>query len=371
MKLLFLVSHPIQYQAPLLQRVAREPGIDLRVVFEAGRAAGPRYDPGFGREVQWDVPLTEGYDNVDLAATHLEREIGAADVVWSHGWETPTLRRAIRLARRRGTPVLMRGENCDLAMPDGRGLRGLAKRLYLRRIFRCCSAFLTIGSENARYYLERGIDPRRLFLTPYAVDNERFAAAAARARPDRARLMAELEVAPERPVILFVGKLIRRKRPDLLAEAFLKARFHEPWPALVFVGSGDLEAALRAMVPDAVFVGFRNQGNLPALYDMADLLVLPSEREPWGLVVNEAMACGTAVVTSDRVGCARDLITAERGDVFPDGDSDALAAVLARCLPDGEALGRAAQAAIAGWSFDADLRGLRRAIDFVTGGDDA
>ncbi len=364
-KLTYFVSHPIQYQAPLLQRIAAEDSIQFRVIFENIPPAGRQYEPGFGATIAWDVPLTEGYDNAVLDDTDMRSEIAAAEIIWLHGWQSRTLRRALRHARRLHKPVLMRGENCDIAMPDGTGLRRLAKRVFLNNIFGSCSAFLTIGSENAKYYRDRGVAEEKLFLTPYAIDNRRFTAAAAAAAPDRAARKSALKLAPDRPVILFVGKLERRKRADLLAEAYLKADFGGTQPALVFVGSGEMEPALRKRVPGAMFPGFCNQSELPALYDMADVVVLPSEREPWGLVVNEAMACATAVVVSDQVGCAGDLVTSDCGIVFPSGDADALAAALVRCLENSAAMGRAGREAISKWSFDEDLRGLKQAIGYV------
>lgn len=365
MRLTYLVSHPIQYQAPLLQRIARESDIDFKVIFERGRAAGPRHDPGFQRDIQWDIPLTDGYDNVDLAETDLHREVHAADALWVHGWQTRTIRRAIALAHRAGVPVLMRGENNDIAMPDRGLVRRMVKRAYLNHVFRRCTVFLTIGSENAKYYLDRGVPNERLFLTPYAIDNDRFAAAAREASRNRREFRSRLGLAEDRPVVLFVGKLLRRKRPELLARAFRQAAFAGAEPALVFVGGGEMEGMLRDLAPDAHFPGFQNQSALPAFYDLADVLVLPSEREPWGLVVNEAMACGTAVVTSDQVGCASDLVTEDCGMVFPSGNADALAAALVRCLGHGVAMGRAAQKAIEAWSYEADVRGLRQALDHV------
>jgi len=133
----------------------------------------------------------------------------------------------------------------------------------------------------------------------------------------------------------------------------------------VLVGSGEMEPALRDRIPDATFLGFRNQSELPALYDMADVLVLPSEREPWGLVVNEAMACATAVVVSDQVGCAGDLVTGDCGIVFPGGDADALAAALVQSLDNSVEMGRAARAAISKWSFHEDIEGLKQALGYV------
>ncbi|MHA1109340.1 MAG: hypothetical protein ACTSQV_09525 [Alphaproteobacteria bacterium] len=185
MKLTYFVSHPIQYQAPLLQRIAAEDDIELRVIFEKIPPAGRQYEPGFGATIAWDVELTEGYDNEALNDTDLRCEIAAADVIWLHGWQSRTLKHALRCARRLHKPVLMRGENCDIAMPDGTGLRRLAKRVFLNHVFGNCGAFLTIGSENAKYYRDRGVAEEKLFLTPYAIDNRRFATAAAEAAPDR------------------------------------------------------------------------------------------------------------------------------------------------------------------------------------------
>ncbi len=361
------MSHPIQYQAALLARIGALDGIELRVVFERMSSEPDHYDPGFRRTVQWDVPLTEGYDNVALAETNLETEIAGADVLWLHGWQTPVLRRALALAGRGNVPVLMRGENCDLAMPDGWGPKGWLKRRYIKRILRQCWGFLAIGTGNKNYYLERGVSPTRIFPMPYAIDNESFAAKADEARPGRDALKASLGIAPDQKIALFAGKFQRRKRPDLLARAVDRLSRSGSKPALIFVGDGEMEGTLRRMAPGAVFTGFKNQSELPAYYDLADVVVLPSEREPWGLVVNEAMACGTAVIASDQVGCAADLIKPDCGAVFPRGDAGALAAALERCFGDSEAMGRAAAGTIRRWSFDEDIGGLKQAISALEG----
>ncbi len=367
-KLLYLVSHAIQYQAPLLQRIAKMAGVSLRVVFENDSSPAPLYDPGFEREIQWDIPLRDGYDNISLAETGLEREINDCDILWLHGWQTPVMRRALRHASRAGRPVLMRAENNDLAMPDGPGLRGFIKRRYLHSVFLRCSAFLTIGSANEKYYLARGISPERLFPTPYAIDNERFGMAAENRRAERRDYKISLGLDPDRPVLLYAGKLLRRKRPDLLAKAFQRADFGPLPPQLVFVGDGEMLESLRALAPQAAFLGFRNQRELPALYDMAELFVLPSVREPWGLAVNEAMACSTAVVVSDQVGCAADLVGPDCGVVFAAGDADSLARALVHGLKNAGAMGRAARSRIDNWGFDQDLTGLGAAIEYLTGG---
>lgn len=363
-RLLYLVSHPIQYQAPLLRLVAADPEISLRVVFERVDTEQGYFDDGFGTRVRWDVPLREGYDSVALAETELGREICACDAVWMHGWGSKMLLRALTLARMAGKPVLMRGENWDGAMPDGRGPRGWIKRRFIAWIFARTAAFLAIGSANRDYYLRRGVAPDRIFPVPYAVDNGFFAERAAMTDVEREALRHRLGLPAGRKVVLFAGKFQPRKRPDLLLAAW--SRLPEPRPALLFVGDGEMRAALEGQdASPVVFAGFRNQTELPTLYALADVFVLPSEREPWGLAVNEAMACGTAIVASDEVGAVRDLLTPDCGRVFPAGDCQGLTKALAEALADSDAMGIAAARQVAHWDFAADLAGLKQALAHV------
>ena len=110
-RLLYLVSHPIQYQAPMLRQLAQQPDIRLRVLFENVTSDGQHFDPGFGRDIRWDVPLRDGYDNAPISDVKIADEIAGCDLLWVHGWQTATLRSAVRQAGQQGKPVLMRGEN--------------------------------------------------------------------------------------------------------------------------------------------------------------------------------------------------------------------------------------------------------------------
>lgn len=363
-RLLYLVSHPIQYQAPLLRKLHTEAGFSLRVLFERVDTTAGYLDPGFGTQVQWDVPLRDGFDNVALAETDLASEIATADVVWLHGWATATMRKALIIARKLGKPVLMRAENWTGAMPDGAGLRGWAKRMYLRWIFAHCRAFLAIGSANRAYYRRFGITDDRIFDVPYAVDNSYFGGRADAS--DRKNACNQLGIPADQPVILFSGKFQRRKHPDELLAAWLA--LPEPRPTLLMVGDGEMCSTLEATSPPEVkFTGFRNQSQLPELYALADVFVLPSTHEPWGLAVNEAMACGTAAIVSDQVGAAFDLVDESCGAVYPAGDIRALTAALVRVLADSSNRGEQAAAKVASWDFDADLRGLEQAVVYVHG----
>lgn len=364
-RLLYLVSHPIQYQAPLLRRIAADPDIRLRVVFGDVTSAGVHREPEFGVDVTWDVPLLDSYDSVSLADTELSREIAAADAVWIHGWQYRWQRQALSAAWRGKVPVLMRGENWSGAMPAMRGPAGWIRRQWQRNLFRRVSAFLAIGSRNRDYYADYGVPDSRIFPMPYAVDNDFFATRAGAAAGNRDVLRRKLGIPSGARILLFVGKLMPRKCPDMLVAAWKKARWSGEPPLLLFVGDGEMGETLRQAAPDAVFTGFRNQSELASFYDLADLLVVPSREEPWGLVVNEAMACGTAVVASDEVGAAHDLIGPDTGGAFRAGDVDGLAVALRDCLPKAESLGQAARQRIASWDFDADIRGLKGALAAV------
>ncbi len=346
----------------MLRRIASEPHIALRVLFERLAPEHRYYDEGFKQQIKWDVPLTEGYDFAAFQDINMEREIAACDVLWLHGWQSPAFRKALRLAQKHTKPVLMRGENCALAMPDDAGIRGWLKRFYLANIFSRCTAFLAIGSLNAAYYKDHGIESFRIFSMPYAVDNDTFRDAATHARQNKEVLKSRLGIPASAPVVLYSGKLSRRKRPDLLVKAMARLTEMNPKPHMLFVGDGEMKNELQDMAPDAVFAGFVNQSELPAYYDMSDVFVLPSEREPWGLAVNEAMACGTPVVVSDEVGSAPDLVDGKSGIVFPSGDTQALSEAIAKCLANSSQMGIYAAEKITRWGYDADITGLNKAL---------
>jgi glycosyltransferase involved in cell wall biosynthesis len=361
-KLLYVVSHPIQYQAPLLRKIAEQPDVDLRVLFERIHPDNRYFDTGFGREVKWDINLTDGYEHAAMADADLKQEISCADVIWLHGWQTPRIRSCLRQAKRSGRPVLMRGENCDLAMPDGKGIRGWLKKRFVSEIFKRCDLYLAIGSENRRYYLNRGISPDQIIDMPYAIDNASFGEWAEVSRPHQSALRDRLGISPTRRVVLFAGKLQPRKNPELLVRSVAMANWAAEAPALIFVGDGELRAGLQELAPEAIFMGFVNQTEMPAYYDLADVFVLPSFREPWGLAVNEAMACGTATIVSDQVGCAADLVDRTNGRIVKAGDTAALSKALVECLENSDEMGKASHRKIAGWGYDQDVAGLKTAI---------
>jgi glycosyltransferase involved in cell wall biosynthesis len=204
---------------------------------------------------------------------------------------------------------------------------------------------VTVPSSGTRdLLLSLGISHDRVTLTPYVVDNDWWSAQSAKV--DRDAVRASWEAKPSDMVILFCAKLQPWKRPFDLLHAFAKANLSNA--LLVFAGDGPLrqqlekEALALGINSRVRFLGFVNQSQLPAVYVSADLMVLPSEYEPFAVVVNEAMLCGCPVAVSDRVGAAQDLIAPVHPEfIFPCGEINALASLLSKLAGDRAVLQRA------------------------------
>lgn len=396
-RLAYLVSHPIQYQAPLLRRIAQEPDIDLMVFFGSDFSVRGYKDEGFGVGVKWDVPLLDGYryeflpalrDNATASVmsplnrgivNRLRGKKGEAkfDALWVHGYSTANAMHGMMAAKSLGIPVLLRAESW-LRDRERSGAKLAAKQMFFRMLKALVDGVLPIGTLNSEYWRHYLGEDFPQFLMPYAVDNEYFQQRSLEAKRERTALLKELDLDPSRPVILFASKLQNRKRCEDLVEAYRRLSPGpgiEPHPYLLIVGDGEERAALERQAEATGFkgirfCGFRNQSELPRFFDIATVFVLPSRHEPWGLIVNEVMNGGRAVIVSDDVGCQPDLITdGVEGCIFPAGNVEGLTDALRRVLATPETavlMGQRGLERIQRWSFEEDIRGLRRAIAQVT-----
>ncbi len=392
----YLVSHPIQYQAPLLRRIASEPGIDLTVFFGSDFSIRGYRDEGFGIDVKWDVPLLEGYrhdflptlrdngtEGVFSPISHgiASRLAGGAngrpfDVLWIHGYSTANQMQGILAARALGVPVLIRSDSSLIDRPRS-AFKLAAKRLFFRALSGLIDGVLVSGTLNRDYWRHYLGPDFPLFLLPYAVDNAWFQQQSRDAASRRAELQEELHLEPGRPVILFASKMQTRKHGNDLIEAYAQlCSGLSIQPNLLFVGDGEERPALEQQASatglDGIrFCGFRNQSELPRFFDLCTVFVLPARHEPWGLIVNEVMNAGRPVIVTDEVGCHPDLITqGVEGFVYPARDISALTSALRAVLstPGTAArMGAAALARINRWSFDQDIEGLKTALAHVTG----
>jgi glycosyltransferase involved in cell wall biosynthesis len=389
----YLVSHPIQYQVPLLQRIAQEPDIDLTVLFGSDFSVRGYEDKGFGVAVKWDIPLLQGYkyeflpvlrDGGTQSITRpmnrgiLKRLRGtnglpAYDVLWVHGYSTVNAMQGMIAAKALGIPVLLRAESW-LKDRSRSELKLMVKHALFAGLEQLVDGVLSIGTLNREYWRHYFGDKVPVFDMPYAVDNRFFRQRCTDAAARRGELLTELNLEPGRPVILFASKLQYRKHADHLLEAYkrLLARSNAR-PYLVVVGDGEARAELETAAAglDGVrFCGFRNQSELPRFFDLATVFVLPSRHEPWGLIVNEVMNAARPVIVSDDVGAHPDLITnGVEGYVYPVGDIAALTDALDRVVSvpgEAERMGKNALARISGWGFEQDVAGLRCALAALT-----
>lgn len=382
-------THPIQYKAPLFRYLSRLSDLELTVMY-ALMPDRKQQSHGFGVEFEWDGDLLAGYrsillENVSrMPCTHqfkgcdtpgIGRVMDEAgfDAILVNGWVVKSCLQALWAGRRRGIPVLVRGESNVLR--SRRGWKTLVHRLLLSQY----SAFLAIGSSNRRFYLDRGVPAERVFSGPYCVDHDAFVLAADTARQARGEMRRRWGIPSESTCLMFCGKLDAKKHPldvlQALHRLVVEAAGASAWHLLI-VGDGPERVSCEHFAEThglpVTCAGFMNQSKLPGAYAAADCLVLPSDAgETWGLVVNEAMACGLPAIVSDRVGCAEDLIVPRRtGGVYPFGDIPALSGLLAELARDREGLrvmGHQARAHVAKYHFSAVAEGLRAALASCVG----
>ncbi len=385
LRLALVASHPVQYQAPWYRALAEM--VELQVFFAHRIAAADHARAGFGVAFDWDVPVLEGYeytwlDNV-AARPGIDRfrgcdtpgvasiiERGRFDALLVNGWQLLTYWQAIRAARRAGIAVMVRG---DSQLMTARGVvRRSAKRVLYPRLLKAFDAYLAVGARNEAYYRSYGAPASRIYRSPHCVDNDFFArsADAARSTPGGAR--CALGIPGDAIVFAFAGKFIEKKRPlDFLA-ALDAIRNVQPNAWGLLAGDGPLrdlmEEHRRRHETRCTMIGFLNQQRIATAYAAADALVLPSNGgETWGLVVNEAMACGVPAIVSDQVGCVPDLITeGETGFSFPCAEVAALAERM-RWMAEDRERRRGMRAGvlrrISGFSPQAAAAGVIRALE--------
>lgn len=382
-------THPIQYHVPWFQRLAAVPELDFKVFFGLLPDAAQQ-GVGFGVGFQWDIPLLDGYRWELLPNVAKTPSLGTfggcdtpqvgqvlrdwrPDVAILTGWQSRMLMQAWWACVRLDIPRIVRGESNHLAPRSG--WKRFRHRMWLKGFDR----FLAIGQANRTFYREAGIPAERIHDCLYFIDNQRFAAAAAKLHSHRAELRRGWGIPTDVVCFLFSGKLIPKKHPLDLLHALSQAIRSGVRAHVLMAGSGELLESARALVEreqlPVTFAGFLNQSEIVRAYVAADCLVLPSDTgETWGLVVNEAMACGLPAIVSDQVGCGPDLILeGETGALFPMGDVPALAARLVEFAADPArlpAMGeRAWRRVLADYSVEQAVVGTLAAVRAVTRGE--
>jgi glycosyltransferase involved in cell wall biosynthesis len=380
-RVLVITSPPTPYRVPLWSRIAREPGLSVRVLF-CGESEPTR---------DWKTAGTIDFPHAFLAGKYLtlsgkdqffyfinpgiframKAEPYDVAVVWGY-WQFASLMGLLRGALT-GTPTIMFGETHTI----GGRARGkqLVKDAVAGWAIRRASAWLATGTLSKKHFLHYGAKEDGIFFFPNTPDVPALAARADEARLRRAAIRDALGIPETAPVVLFVGRFVPKKGLHHLVPAFLEVARRIPEARLLLVGDGPEAQRVRALAAPAldrvIFHGFAQPDRIAELYAAGDVLAAPSLDEPWGVVVNEGMAAGLPVVLSDAVGAAPDLVReGENGRVVPAGDVAGLAAALAMVLSDlprARAMGEASRRIVSGWDYELGAASFKKAVAYALG----
>jgi len=363
-RLAVLITHPVQYAKPVFQALQACAGLELLVVFGCDHGLRPSLDSDFGVSFAWDSAPAAGFPHRFASRLPLQALSGRfsalpvalravslihafrPDAVLVFAYSPVFITAATLLLWLRGHRLLLRAEATDRALARSPRRQWL-KDWVLRRWYGMFSHCFPIGSDSDDHFGRLGVSAERRTLVRYAVDVDFFQHQVAHWLPQRAALRQSASIPEEAVALLWSGKISSVKNPLLLVDALAAltpAERSRCW--LLIVGEGSLRqrfvAAIEPLLPGRwLFAGFVNQQELGRWYAMADALVFPSRQgETWGLVVNEALQFGLAVLVSDHAGSARDLVAGPwppppGSCVFPSGDAGALAAAIRDLLATG------------------------------------
>ena len=386
-RLAIISTHPIQYNAPWFRLVAERNNIILKVFYTWSQVEKEaKYDPGFGKEIAWDIPLLEGYEyefvnntSASPGTRHYNGIVNPGlinriqlfkpDAVLVTGWNFKSHLQCLRYFHNK-IPVFFRG---DSTLIDSQSyFKRIARNLALSWVFSHIDRAMYVGKANKDYFKAHGLKEHQLIFAPHAIDNQRFASHKDHTTAGNT-LRTSLGLEANATVFLFAGKLEPKKDPQLLLNVW--KNLYLPDAQLVFVGNGILEKALKevaAQIPSIHFVDFQNQQQMPAVYAMADIFVLPSKGpgETWGLAVNEAMAAGKPVLVSDACGCVQDLVEeGVNGWIFKAGDQAMLQAKIESISTDKNvlaAMGKKGSERIKQYNFEGIASAIENSLRAIT-----
>jgi glycosyltransferase involved in cell wall biosynthesis len=310
--------------------MANDPDFDLKVFYCSDENVKGHIDRGFGVNVKWDIPMLEGYEYKFLSNNswkpsivegfwglinfgiikELKNQKGNFLIV--HGWNYFTNIFAILTGKISGLKICIRGDNpYNLEIIKSKKLLLLKKIILGKFLFKFIDYFLFVGIQNKELYKYFNVPDHKLIFTPHAVDNERFRNEYKKYKDKKSDLRKDLKLPVDKIIVLFSGKYIKVKRPLDLLKAF--DLLNDDKVALTFLGDGELRSEMEEYIKthnlkNVYLTGFKNQAEIGKFYAAADIFVLTSISETWGLVVNEAMNFKLPIVLSNQCGCLDDLL---------------------------------------------------------------
>ena len=358
-RVLILTTHVIPYASPNYRALANDPRLEILVAYCSLQGAESGLDPEFGVQIQWDMPLLDGYKWVHVPNRSLRPRLGHFFGLWNPGlWRLvrkgnfdaiviytgymcASFWLAVFTAKSAGVPVLISTDSTTLHSREGKRWKEWLKPFVVRGVYSFVDVIMAASSAAKELALQMGVSEKRLRVIRCGMSKEAWLAS--NGKLDRAAVRAAWDVPENAPAVLYCAKLQPWKRPLDLLEAFAKADLSGAY--LVFAGEGpqrsELESRVRAlgMTERVRVLGFVNASQLPAFYNAADLFVLPSAYDPCPLVVPEAMFSGLPVILSDAVLGRLEMVDAGKsGYLYPSGDTDALAGILKSVFADPQKL---------------------------------
>jgi glycosyltransferase involved in cell wall biosynthesis len=336
-KIALISSHPIQYNSPIFRLLAEQNEIELKVFFTWGeKSIDSKFDPDFGRVIEWDIPLLEGFDY------HLSRNVAKKpgshhfrgiitpdlineikefkpDVIWIWGWAFQSHLK-VMMSFKGKTPIWFRGDSTLIDESKGFSLKKNARRIFLNWVYSYVDKVFSVGTNNSEYFEKHGIKQENIILAPHSIDNLRFLEESRKSKFEVEKKRKELGIGSNKFVLLFAGKLEEKKNPLFFLEV-CKRMINTDVTGII-IGNGKLESSLKKNAENIIFLDFQNQSNMPSFYCLANIFVLPSNGpgETWGLSMNESLACGVPVAASIHCGGSVDLIDENNGFIFDPKD---------------------------------------------------
>jgi glycosyltransferase involved in cell wall biosynthesis len=367
------------YRIPVFNALAARDDIDLQVIFLSENDPGLRQWPVYKKEIRFSYEVLPAWRRrVGNYKLLVNLGVGAAlsrarpHAILCGGYNYLASWQAAWWAKSHKLPMLLWSEST--IHDHRRGRRGV--EFMKTRFTRLCEGFLAAGKSSRDYLISMGAARERVFIAPDAVDVEFYATLAHQARQHQPEVRAR-QALPSR-YFLYAGRLVPEKGVFDLLAAYAKLEESERSQiGLVFAGDGvsrfQLEQRATPIQPGCVrFCGFVHREDLAELYALAEALVFPTHSDPWGLVVNEAMACGLPIIATEVAGCVPDLVeNAANGFVVPAGNAEELARAMRILLSNPAAarkMGVNSALRIQAFTPEACAEGFSRAVAFACDG---
>jgi len=323
-RIAFLVSHPTQFEVPFYKyqcslHLSGDSDIIFDVFFLKTSSVKDLFDPEIGGPPGWDFNDKEGYRHYEVPCRKLDRfkyfwkKLVAEeyDIIIINGYFKNDIWFHIFQAKVKKIPIVLRLDSILLSQKNK--WKKIVKKILLPRFFCFFDAFLAVGSLSRQTLVYYGVPEKKIFLFPYAVDNDRFSMESGQARENKLHLRELYGLPREAVVFIAVIKFVAREGVFDLLKAFAVLKRIEPKVVLLLVGDGPQRQAVREMIEkekltNVIQVGYQPYSQLPILYGISDAFIHPPHEECWGVSVNEAMACGLPVILSNMVGSGADLL---------------------------------------------------------------